>query len=307
MLHDFDLETGGSRNIRSRDQLRELVTAVHAACPIPPLVTIDAEGGDVHRLKEKYGFPAVASTLEMGERDDLAFTLDNARLIAGMLADLGIDMNVAPVVDLLSPTDPNTEGQRRGFSSDPARVVAHAREFIKAHREAGVFSVIKHFPGLGTALGPYSPGSGAPVSGWSARELEPYRVLVAEGIVDAVMVSRATNAALDPDFPACLSKKIVGDQLRRGIGFDGVPISDAMELLAIWDAFGFARGTVLAVNAGIDMLLFCNAWMGVPYSDDRSEEAIDVIADAVAGGEIAELQRIDEACGRILRLKSRRA
>lgn len=305
ILYDFDPETGGLRNIRSRDQVRELVTALHEAGPIPPLVAIDAEGGFFHRLKEKYGFPAVASAAELGECKDLALTHANSRVIAEMVADLGIDMNMAPVVDLLNPANLNVAGQRRSFSADPECVVAHAREFISAHREAGVFSMLKHFPGLGGVLRPYSPGLGDQIEGWSAPELEPYRVLVAEGMVDAIMVSRATNPALDPDFPACLSRKVVGDLLRGEIGYDGVASTDALELLAIWDAFGFARGTILAVNAGIDLLMCCNESVIVPYSDDRAQEAIDAIVDAVSTGEIAE-SRIDEACGRILKLKPRR-
>ena len=88
-----------------------------------------------------------------------------------------------------------------------------------------------------------------------------------------------------------------GDLLRGEIGYDGVVSTDALELLAIWDAFGLARGTILAVNAGIDLLMCCNESVIVPYSDDRAQDAIDVIVDAVSTGEIAE-SRIDEACGR---------
>ena len=113
-----------------------------------------------------------------------------------------------------------------------------------------------------------------------------------------------TDAKLDPDYPGCLSKKVVQGLLRDEIGYDGMVISDSLEVRAIWDVYGFAQGTILTVNAGIDLMLFCNHSPIVPYSDERAEAAIEVIADAVARGEIAE-SRIDEACSRILRLKSR--
>jgi len=113
-----------------------------------------------------------------------------------------------------------------------------------------------------------------------------------------------THAELDADHPGCLSSKIVNGFLRQQIGFGGVVISDAMEMLAIWDVYGFERGTVLAVNAGVDILLYCNESGIVPYSDERAPEAVQIILDAVARGEIAE-SRINEACGRILALKSR--
>jgi beta-N-acetylhexosaminidase len=139
---------------------------------------------------------------------------------------------------------------------------------------------------------------------WSTAELESYRSLVAQGLVDAVLATRVTHPELDPDFPGCLSEKVVQGTLRREIGFAGVVISDAMEMLAIWDAHGFERGTILAVNAGVDMLLYCNRSGIVPYSDDRGPAAVQVILDAVARGEIAE-ERINQACARILALKSR--
>ena len=127
---------------------------------------------------------------------------------------------------------------------------------------------------------------------------------IAEGLADAILTTRVMFRQLDPDFPACLSKKVVGGMLRTDLGYDGVVISDPLEMQAVWDAFGFAAGTVLAVNAGIDLVLMCNVSSVVHYSDDRADEVIQVLTDAVARGDVAE-SRIDEACGRILSLKAR--
>ena len=304
VLYDVDAQTGEPRNIESPQQLKELVTAVKDAGPIPPLVTVDAEGGFFHKLKPQYGFAPTASARDVGERDDPAFTRFNAGVIAEMVADAGIDMNLAPVVDLLNPANWQSSRAGRSLSPDPAVVIAHAREFILTHRAHGVLTALKHFPGMNGNLKPYTPGLNEVIEDWSEVELEPFRVLIAEGLADAILTTRVMFRQLDPDFPACLSKKVVGGMLRTDLGYDGVVISDPLEMQAVWDAFGFAAGTVLAVNAGIDLVLMCNVSSVVHYSDDRADEVIQVLTDAVARGDVAE-SRIDEACGRILSLKAR--
>ena len=304
VFYDVDAETGGPRNIQSRDQVRELASALKEASEIPVLTSVDAEGGFYHRLKEKYGFAPATPAAEMGERHDLDFTHGAASRIASELADVGIDLNLAPVVDLLNPANLTVSARRRSFSSDPAEVAAQAREFVLAHHDHGVLTAAKHFPGMGGILRPYSPGLGELIEAWTTKELEPYRALINDGLLDAVLTTRVTHTELDPDHPGCLSSIIIDGLLRKEMGFDGVVISDALEMLAIWDVYGFERGTILAVNAGVDMLLYCNESGIVPYSDDRAPEAVQVIVDAVARGEIAE-SRIDEACARILALKSR--
>jgi beta-N-acetylhexosaminidase len=304
VLYDVDAETGGPRNIQSREQLRDLTASLKAAGEIPVLVTCDAEGGFYHRLKEKFGFAPAIPAAEMGERNDLAFTRIAARNIAVQLADVGIDMNLAPVLDLLNPANLTVSARRRSFSPDPALVAAHAREFILAHHDEGVLTAAKHFPGMGGVLRPYSPGRGEIIQNWTTAELEPYKALIAEDLLDAVLTTRVTHAEVDPDFPGCLSKKVVTDLLRTELGFGGVIFSDALEMLAIWDVFGFERGTIMAVNAGVDILLFCNESGIVPYSDERAAATVDVIMGAIGRGEISE-ERINESCARILALKSR--
>ena len=304
VVYDVDAETGGPRNIQLREQVSDLVTAIKAASEIPVLVTVDAEGGFYHRLKEKYGFGPATPAAEMGERNDLGFTHSAAGAIATMLAEVGIDMNLAPVLDLLNPSNLTISARRRSFASSPLSVAAHAREFVLAHHEMGVLTAAKHFPGMGGILRPYVSGRGEVIEAWSSDELVPYQSLISEGLLDAVLTTRVTHTELDPEYPGSLSSKIVDGLLRAEMGFDGVAISDAMEMLAIWDLHGFEQGTILAVNAGVDMLLFCNESGVVPYSDDRAPDAVDVIMRAVDRGEITEA-RIDQACGRILALKSR--
>ena len=305
VLYDMDAETGGARNIQSREQLRELLAGLKAAGEIPVLAAIDAEGGFYHRLKEKYGFAPATPAAILGERDDLSGTHSAAATVAAEFNDVGIDLNLAPVLDLLNPANKTVSASRRSFSSDPVAVSAHAREFILAHREQGLLTAAKHFPGMGGILRPYEPGEGERIDVWSPTELEPYRALNGEGLLDAILTTRVTYANLDPIYPACLSPRIINGLLRSELGFDGVVISDPLDMLAIWDVYGFELGTIMAVNAGMDILLYCNESGIVPYSDDRAPDAVQVILDAVGRGDIAE-SRIDEACGRVLALKSRR-
>jgi beta-N-acetylhexosaminidase len=199
----------------------------------------------------------------------------------------------------------NASRSGRSFASDPQVVIAAAREFILTHRARGVLTVLKHFPGMRGTMRPYLPGVGDLIDGWSQDELEPFRALISEGLADAVLMTREGYLQLDPEYPACLSEKIVTGLLRSELGYDGVVISDPMEMRAIWDVYGLAKGTVLAVKAGIDLVLACNMSSVVPYSDDRADEMIRALTDAVACGEVAE-SRINEACGRILTLKARR-
>jgi beta-N-acetylhexosaminidase len=304
VVFDVDAETGGPRNIQSRDQLRELTASLKQASEIPVLVTVDAEGGFYHRLKEKYGFNPATPAAEMGERDDLSFTHAEAANIASQMADVGIDMNLAPVLDLLNPANLTVSARRRSFSSNPQVVTKHAREFIRAHKENGILTASKHFPGMGGVLRPYSPGLGELIQDWTNAELEPYRALIGEGLLDAILATRVTHPELDPDNPGCLSPRIIDGLLRQEMGFKGVVVSDAMEMLAIWDVYGFERGIIQAIKSGVDLVLFCNESGIVPYSDERAPAAVQVIMDAIASGEIAE-DRINESCERILALKSR--
>jgi beta-N-acetylhexosaminidase len=304
VLFDVDAETGGPRNIQSPGQLRELVAALKAAGSIPVLVTVDAEGGFYHRLKERYGFGPATPAATMGERNDMAFTRAEGANTAAQLAGVGIDMNLAPVVDLLNPGSLTVSARRRSFSADPELVAAHAREFILGHHDLGVLTAAKHFPGMGGVLRPYAPGVGELIQSWSTDELVPYERLRAEGLMDAVLASRVTHPELDPEHAGCMSPKVIDGLLRGQLGYDGVVISDAMEMLPLWDVYGFERGTIQAIKAGVDLLLFCNQSGIVPYSDDRAPAAVQVILDAIADGEISE-ERVNKSCERILDLKRR--
>ncbi len=307
LLYDSEENTGLPRNIQSPGQTQALVAELHAASDmrgIPLLVTVDEEGGFYTRLKAQYGFPGVPTARDLGQRGDVQATHDAGAVTAHTLAEMGIDMNLAPVVDLHNPANLGVGFRGRAFSSDPEEVAAHGGAFVEAHHERGRLTTLKHFPGSGNVV--FDPVSVSETAAtWTPAELIPFRRLLERGIVDSILVSRARIPALDPELPAMLSPRIVNELLRGEMGFDGVIISDAVELSSIWEVYGFERALVLAINAGVDMLMFCNVPLGnVPYDGNRAERAVEVVAGAVARGEIAS-SRIDEACRRILRLKSR--
>ena len=301
ILFSVDQPTGGPRNVESPDQLRALVADLAAAAPAttPLLVAVDEEGGQVARLGPRHGFPPTRSAAELGQGTP-SETRDAAAAIARTLAEVGVTLNLAPVVDLaVNPDNPIIAGIGRSFSADPAVVTSHARAFIEAHHAAGIRSAIKHFPGQGSATGDTHLGIVDVTDEWTDVELEPFRTLVADGLPDAVLTAHIFNATLDPDHPATLSHATVDGLLRRDIGFDRAVISDDLQMGAIRDAYGFDEAVALAIEAGIDLLLVANQ---IVYEPDVATRIVDLVEGLVREGRISEA-RIDASYRRILALK----
>ena len=301
ILFSVDQPTGGPRNVESPDQLRALVADLAAAAPAttPLLVAVDEEGGQVARLGPRHGFPPTRSAAELGQGTP-SETRDAAAAIARTLAEVGVTLNLAPVVDLaVNPDNPIIAGIGRSFSADPAVVTSHARAFIEAHHAAGIRSAIKHFPGQGSATGDTHLGIVDVTDEWTDVELEPFRTLVADGLPDAVLTAHIFNATLDPDHPATLSHATVDGLLRHDIGFDRAVISDDLQMGAIRDAYGFDEAVALAIEAGIDLLLVANQ---IVYEPDVATRIVDLVEGLVREGRISEA-RIDASYRRILALK----
>jgi beta-N-acetylhexosaminidase len=289
------------RNIRSETQVTALVSDLKALAPGRELiVAIDQEGGLVTRLSPAYGFPAVASEESIGEQGDAAVTTWAEGLVA-TLADVGINLNLAPVVDLnVNPRNPAIGALDRAFSRDPATVTTDAGIEIQAHRAKGVRTALKHFPGLGSAKSNTDFGVADVTKTWTDQELDPYRGLIGAGLVDVIMAGHLVNGQVDPAAPASLSRAAVTDLLRGQLGWDGVVITDDMQAGAITDNFGREDAVALALEAGNDLLLFANQQV---YDSEVVGWAVDVIEGFVSSGRITEA-RIDESYGRVTRLFS---
>ncbi len=304
VLFDVDVATGSSRNIDSPEQLKSLVAELQAAAPSPLLVAVDQEGGRVSRLKERYGFPATLSQQELGERDAVELTRNQARQTAEILADAGINLNLAPVVDLnVNPASPVIGALGRSFSANPALVADHARAVIDAHRKQGVLTAIKHFPGHGSAPGDTHLGFVDVTGTWSSAELEPYRTLVSEGNADLVMTAHVFNGRLDAEWPATLSPATVTGVLRTELGFQGVVVSDDLQMGAIADHYGLETAVHQALAAGVDILLFANNNPRA-YEPDIAPRVVALVESLVREGALAE-ERIDESVERVRDLERR--
>jgi beta-N-acetylhexosaminidase len=301
ILFSVDQISGGARNIASPEQLRTLVEALRAAATVSPLtVAIDQEGGMVARLGPSHGFPPTVSAAELG-RGDPSATASAARAIAETLASVGVTLNLAPVVDLaVNPNNPIIAAIGRSFSADPDVVVAHAAAFIEAHHPVGIAAAIKHFPGQGSATGDTHAGIVDVSEVWTPTELVPFQVLVERDLPDAVLTAHIFNAQLDPDHPATLSKPTVTGILREQLGYDGVVITDDLQMGAIRDAYGYEEAVALAIEAGVDILLIANQ---IVYEPDVASRTIDIVEGLVRDGRIGE-DRIDASYARITRLKS---
>ena len=307
VLFDYDGPSKGEieRNIQSPEQLRALTEELQNTSIIPLFVAIDAEGGLVNRLKEKYGFPLVVpSAAELGE-GSVAETKRIASELAAEFKEAGLNWNFAPVVDVnVNPDSPAIGKLGRAFSSDPEVTSAHALAFIEGLRQHGVISTLKHFPGHGSAGGDTHLGvTDVTETYMQETELAPYETLIAGGYADGIMTAHIVNRSLDATGrPGTLSHPIITELLRERLGFEGVIISDDMQMGAIVKEYGLAEAAVAALQAGVDMILLAN--QAGEYDLGRVHEVRDAIIAAVEDGSILT-ERIYEAAGRILALKKR--
>jgi beta-N-acetylhexosaminidase len=271
-------------------------------CPQTTPPAIDQEGGEVCRLKEDFGFAPTVSARELGRINSPVRTHSEAARIAQTLARVGINLNLAPVVDVdVNRFNPVIGWLDRSFSADPEVVTLHAGEFIRAHRQYGVLCALKHFPGHGSSTRDSHLGF-TDISGtWSSKELWPYEMLIREELADVIMTAHVFNANLDAEFPATLSKSIVTDLLRDQLFFYGVVISDDMQMRAIRDHYGFVTALQGAIEAGVDIILISNNSV---FEEDAASRAIAIIKNLVDEGKITS-QRIDQSYLRIARLKQK--
>ena len=295
ILFDRDQLTGGRRNVVSPAQVRQLTRDLRAAAPgRGVIVAVDQEGGLVTRLGPAHGFPALASEATIG-RGTAAGAHAWAKTIATTLADAGINLNMAPVVDLdVNPSSPAIGALDRSFSADPDVVVAMATIEIEAHHAAGVRTTLKHFPGIGSSTTNTDFGVADVTKTWSPRELEPFRRLAAAGLVDVVMAGHVVNGRIDEGRPASLSRGTL-DLLRGDVGWEGIVVTDDLQAAAITQKFGADEAILLALEAGNDLLLLANQQV---YDPGVVKGVVSVVLGAMAHGRIPGA-RIEEAWNRV--------
>ncbi|MCK4441683.1 MAG: glycosyl hydrolase, partial [Sulfurovaceae bacterium] len=219
------------------------------------------------------------------------------------LNSVGINYDLAPVVDLaINKKNRVIYKLGRSFGSNSKAVAHYANIFINAMHENGVLTSVKHFPGHGSSLGDTHKGFVDVTRLWKKKELEPYRILTQQGVLDTVMVAHVFNKKLDVKYPATLSSKTINGILRHQLGFDGVVITDDLQMGAIAHRYGLKNTLKLAINAGDDLLLFGNQ-LSVK-SMVSTKKLVDTIKHMVIRGEIKE-STIEKSNNRLDRLKQK--
>ncbi|MBP1684981.1 MAG: nagZ [Deltaproteobacteria bacterium] len=284
------------RNVDSPAQIARLTAALHAL-PSAPLVAIDHEGGRVLRLGEPFTqFPPVARVGHSGDAN-LAFRVGQA--MAEELRSVGIDLNFAPVLDVDSnPANPIIGD--RAFSSDPAVVSQCGIAMMRGLLAGGVIPCGKHFPGHGDTVA--DSHLELPVVRRSRAELErtelvPFRAAIAAGI-PMLMTAHVVYPALDPTRPATVSPAVLTDLLRTELCFDGVIVSDDLEMRAIADHHAIGAAAVATLQAGADALLVCQDL-------HQAERAVQAVAQRIADGALPTAT-VRAAVARLERLRQRR-
>ncbi|MFH1489264.1 MAG: beta-N-acetylhexosaminidase [Pseudomonadota bacterium] len=300
-----DYNPGGvilfSRNITEPLQVarlcRDLQANAMSSNSTPLFLSVDQEGGRVARLREP--FTAFPGNRAVGmHKNPLKEAERFGHTTAREMKAVGLNMDLAPVVDV-QRGEPEKHLEGRMFSEDPDVTAALGGAVIRSLQEKGVMAVAKHFPGLGRST--LDPHFELPRIEIESEEMEnvnlpPFRAAVAEG-VSGVMTSHAVYPALDPERPATLSPPILTDLLRKRLQFDGLIITDDLEMGAIAKRWGVAGGAVEAFVAGADILLICK-------SQERFLESLDQLRTKILQGEIPS-RRLNESCERIMKAKSR--
>ncbi|WP_256376721.1 beta-N-acetylhexosaminidase [Cohnella herbarum] len=283
------------RNLRDAAQVAELSAKLQDASSDPLFIAIDQEGGMVVRLEE--GVTVMPGAMAQGAAANAELTYEAARWSGSEMREIGINMNFAPCLDVNNNPHNPVIGVR-SYGEDPKRVGELGLAAILGYGEGGISAVAKHFPGHGdTAVDSHHALPVVPhdIKRLNEVELLPFRQAI-ERRVDAIMTAHVVFPAFEPDdIPATLSERIINGLLRNELGFEGVIVTDCLEMNAIAETIGVARGAVEAIKAGADLIL-------VSHRSDRQKAALEAVLEAVMTGEIAE-SRIEEAARRNWELK----
>ena len=304
VLFDYDVELKSPvRNIESPQQVKRLNSELQNLSTTPLYIAVDQEGGRVRRLKTKFGFPSTVSAQYLGDLNNTDSTTYQAAKLAETVAEHGFNLNFAPVLDLNSNPDNPVIGKiERSFSANPASVVTHAGTIIAEHRKARVLTAVKHFPGHGSAWNDSHLGMADVTDTWDNSELIPYQQLLgSSNSPDMVMTAHIFNAKLDSTWPATLSESVNTGILRERMGFDGVIVSEDLQMKAVRDFYGLETVIERSLAAGVDILLFGN---NLVYEDDIAERTIAIVTKLVKDGKVSR-ERIEASYKRIMKLKER--
>lgn len=285
-------------NLESPEQSRQLVNdlkALNADNDIPLFLAVDQEGGEVTRLP---GLEQMKTNGEIGSSYEAGFSYDTGKLLAAQLHAFGMQVNFAPSVDVNSNPNNSVIGNR-AFGSDPNVVSEHGVQMMKGMQDENIITSVKHFPGHGDTN--EDSHETLPIIEKTQEELAEIELIPFEETIevgaDMVMIAHILLPKLDTSHPATLSKEVVTDLLRKEMEYDGVVVTDDMTMGAIVNDYGLDEASVMAVKAGVDIILMA-------HGDENVQKTFTALKDAVENGDITE-KRIDESVQRILLLKNK--
>lgn len=284
-----------SKNISTPEQLKKLNLSLQSISSHPLMICIDQEGGKVARLREQKGFKETSSAKTIASLSD-SEAKKAYESLALQLSQLGINCDFAPLVDLgINKDSKIIYGLDRAYGEDPDTVVKYGEIFMDALTKHQIISVLKHFPGHGSAKGDSHEGFVDITKTWNESELYPYKKLLHK--TNMIMSAHVYNAKLDEKYPSTLSYATNTKLLREQLGYDGVLITDDLQMLAIKEHYKKEEAIELAINSGADMLMYCNQ-----LGKDDTDETVDMMEYLVKSGKISK-ERILEANRRIDKLR----
>jgi beta-N-acetylhexosaminidase len=280
-----------ARNVESPAQLAQLTYEVKTAADSPLMMSVDQEGGRVLRMREP--FTAVPSMRQVGRAGDEKLAYAVGRVLARELRAANFDMDLAPVVDVdTNPSNPVISSRSFGESTELVTKLGVA--LVRGLQDDGVAACVKHFPGHGDTNKdshkelPTLPNQG--LARLDEVELPPFKAAIDAGVA-SVMTAHVIYRPVDATYPATMSHTILDGLLRKRLGFDGLVMSDDMQMHAIADNYGFDEAIVLAATAGVDLFWIC-------HSVELQNRAIDVLIRAVESGELPK-SRLEESSRRL--------
>jgi beta-N-acetylhexosaminidase len=288
-------------NIVAPEQVAALTAELRGA-RADVVIATDEEGGDVTRLYYAQGSPFPGNAA-LGVIDDVELTREIHAAIGAQLAAVGVNLDLAPVLDVNSSDDNPIIGTR-SFGTNPSRVAAHAAAAVVGLQSAGIAACAKHFPGHGATE--QDSHTELPVVHTSmellwARELPPFRAAVAAG-VQAIMTAHIRVPALTGDLPATFSSAALRDLLRSLLGFEGAIVSDALEMKGASAAIGIPAAAVLALAAGNDLL--CVGAEAIAQPDEEGRDLVEAIVAAIVGAVHSGQLREEDLAGAAVRAQS---
>ncbi len=294
--HHFNAFLLGQGNIKNEGQVKELIASLEKIATDSALIGVDQEGGEVSRIE--FGGIDLRSQAKIRDSEE-AYEVGRNR--GKVLADLGVKIIFAPVIEVVWDNESYINRQERAFLGDEKKVFELGEAMIEGYGNEGVICVGKHFPG-GLGWVGVNPHESLPTLDISREELErdiwPFRKLIEGNKIKAIMMTHILYSQVDSKWPASLSEKIIGGILREELEFEGVVVTDDLAMKAVTENYSIDEAVREAFLAGADLMI-------ITGGRANQSQAYEAIFKAVEDGEIAE-ERVDESVRRIIGFKNKR-